>query len=71
MAAKKSTKGSDAGDFWARVKDDLQRSLKEGVEAVREGATFVRKKAEHLSDEGKRQYRIRFVRILLRSTAGS
>jgi hypothetical protein len=44
--------------FWDDVNKDLQRSWKEGIAAVKVGATAVRVKAEELTEEGKRRYRI-------------
>jgi hypothetical protein len=45
-------------EFWAKVKGDLQRGVKEGMEAVREGASAVRKKTEELTEEGKRRLKV-------------
>ncbi len=45
-------------EFWSKVKGDLQRGVKEGLEAVREGATAVRRKTEELTAEGKRRLKI-------------
>lgn len=42
--------------FWEDVRKDLQKSWKEGLAAVRVGATAVKVKAEELTDEGKRRY---------------
>ncbi|MEJ2683811.1 MAG: hypothetical protein P8Z71_05395 [Candidatus Sulfobium sp.] len=43
--------------FWDDVSKDLQKSWKEGIAAVKVGATAVRVKAEELTEEGKRRYR--------------
>jgi len=45
-------------NFWGKIKKDLQKEIKEGVAMVKEGAAVVRKKAEELTEEGKRQYKI-------------
>lgn len=45
-------------NFWGKVKEDLQKGLEEGMTFVREGASVVKKKAEELTEEGKRQYRL-------------
>jgi hypothetical protein len=45
-------------DFWEKVRKDLQKGWKEGVEAFKEGAIVVRKKAEELTEEGKKKYKI-------------
>lgn len=45
-------------NFWDMIKKDLQKGWKEGMAVVKEGATFVQKKAGELTDEGKKQYRI-------------
>lgn len=44
--------------FWEEIKKDLQKGLHEGIAAVKEGAVYVREKAEELTEEGKRQYRL-------------
>lgn len=44
--------------FWEKVKKDLQRGIKEGITAVKEGAAVVKGKVEELTEEGKRQYKI-------------
>jgi peptidoglycan hydrolase CwlO-like protein len=45
-------------NFWEKVKADLQKGLKEGIEAVREGTAVVRRKAGELTKEAKKQYSI-------------
>lgn len=45
-------------NFWEKVKEDLQKGLEEGITYVKEGASVVMKKAEELTDEGKRRYRL-------------
>jgi hypothetical protein len=42
-------------DFWTRVKGDLQKGVKEGMEAVREGAAVLGKKTEELTEEGRKR----------------
>lgn len=44
--------------FWEKIKKDMQKGLKEGMTAFREGATVVREKAGELGDEAKKQYKI-------------
>lgn len=44
--------------FWETVQKDLQQGLREGIDAFREGAVYLRKKAEILTDEGKRQFKL-------------
>lgn len=44
--------------FWEDVKKDLQNSWKEGFAALKSGATTIRVKAEELTEEGKKRYRI-------------
>jgi len=43
-------------NFWSKVKRDLQKGVDEGLAFVKEGAAVVIKKAEELTDEGKRRY---------------
>jgi len=45
-------------DFWTKVRDDLQKGVGEGIAMVKEGASAVKKKAEELTDEGKRRYQL-------------
>ena len=44
--------------FWEKVKRDLQKGLKEGIAIVKESAAVVRGKAEELTEEGKKRYKI-------------
>lgn len=43
--------------FWDDVRKDLQKSWKEGLAAVKVGASAIRVKAEELTEEGKKRYR--------------
>ena len=45
-------------NLWEKVKEDLQKGFGEGIIYVREGAAVVKKKAEELTGEGKRRYRL-------------
>ncbi len=45
-------------NLWEKVKEDLQKGLEEGITFVKEGASVVKKKAEELTEEGKRRYRL-------------
>ena len=45
-------------NFWENVKKDLQKGLKEGIDYLKEGAAIVKVKAEELTDEGKKRYKI-------------
>lgn len=45
-------------DFWGKIKGDLQKGLEEGITYVKEGASVVMKKAEELTEEGKKRYRL-------------
>ncbi|MEW6162755.1 MAG: hypothetical protein AB1606_05535 [Nitrospirota bacterium] len=44
--------------FWEKVKEDLQKGIKEGVYLLKEKAMVVKGKAEELAEEGKRRYKI-------------
>lgn len=44
--------------FLEKVKKNLQKGIKEGIEVVKGGAVVVKKKAGELGEEGKRRYRI-------------
>lgn len=43
---------------WDMIKKDLQQGLEKGMAAMRQGAIVVQKKAEEVTEEGKRQYTI-------------
>jgi len=45
-------------DFWDKVKKDLQKGFNEGIAVMKEGVGVVKTKAEELTAEGKRQYKI-------------
>jgi hypothetical protein len=43
---------------WEMIKKDLQKGLEKGMAAMKRGAIVVQKKAEELTEEGKRQYKV-------------
>lgn len=43
---------------WEGIKKDLQKGIEKGMAAMKKGAIVVQKKAENLTDKGKRQYKI-------------
>jgi len=43
-------------NFWTKVSRDLQKGVDEGIAFVKEGAAVVLKKAEELTEEGKKLY---------------
>lgn len=45
-------------NFWENVKKDMQKGLKEGIVYLKEGAAIVKVKAEELTEEGKKRYKI-------------
>ncbi len=45
-------------DFWEKIKRDVQKGFREGLAVIREGAVAVKEKAEALTGEGKRQYKL-------------
>lgn len=45
-------------NLWEKVRKDLTKGLKEGVAIFKGGTVTVREKAEELTEEGKRQYKI-------------
>ncbi len=45
-------------DLWNKVKSDIQKGIKEGVGLVKEGVSVVKDKAEELTEEGKKKFRI-------------
>jgi hypothetical protein len=45
-------------DFWEKIKWDVQKGFRDGLAVIREGAVAVKEKAEALTGEGKRQYKL-------------
>lgn len=45
-------------NFWEKIRRDVQRGIKEGLVMVKEGAAVAREKAEELTAEGRKRYRI-------------
>ena len=45
-------------NFWDKIRRDVQRGIKEGLSVVKEGAAVAREKAEELTAEGKRRYKV-------------
>lgn len=43
---------------WEMIKKDLQEGLEKGIAVMKQGAIVVQKKAEELTEEGKRQYKV-------------
>jgi hypothetical protein len=46
------------GFNWDAIKKDLQQGLEKSMEAVKQGAVVMQKKAGELTEEGKRQYKV-------------
>jgi len=44
--------------LWNEVKADLEKGVKEGIEIIKEGATFVKEKTEELTEEGKKRLKL-------------
>jgi peptidoglycan hydrolase CwlO-like protein len=44
--------------FWEQVKKDLRKGIKEGITFVKEGAIVIKEKAEELTLEGKKRYKL-------------
>jgi hypothetical protein len=45
-------------NFWQKVQKDMQKVQKDVQKGVRESFTVIRKKAEYLTDEGKKKYKV-------------
>ncbi len=45
-------------DFWEKIRKDVQKGYKEGLAAIKEGSIVVRKKADELAVEGKKQLKL-------------
>ncbi len=52
--------------FWEKIKSDLEQGIVEGIDMVREGAAFVKKKTEELTEEGKRRVNLFELKIKVR-----
>jgi len=51
-------KGDGEMEFWEKIKKDLRTGFQSGMAVIREGAVAAREKAEELTEEGKRQYKL-------------
>ena len=45
-------------EFWEKIRKDVQKGFRDGMAVIREGAVAVKVKAEELTEEGKRQYKL-------------
>ncbi len=45
-------------NFWEKIRQDVQKGIKEGLVMVKEGAAVAREKAEELTAEGRKRYKI-------------
>jgi len=45
-------------NLWDKIRRDVQRGIKEGLSVVKEGAAVAREKAEELTAEGRKRYKI-------------
>jgi len=43
-------------NFWQKVEKDLKKEIRAGIAFLKEGTAVVRKKAEEISEEGKRKH---------------
>jgi len=43
---------------WEKIKKELQNELEKGLGVIKNGAIVIQKKAEKLTEEGKRQYKM-------------
>ena len=43
-------------NFWSKVRGDLEKGIDEGITFVKESTAVVLKKAEELTEEGKKRY---------------
>jgi hypothetical protein len=58
LVNKRLLKGEKIMNFWEKVKGDLQKGIKDGIDFVKEGAAIVKVKAEELTEEGKKRLNI-------------
>jgi polyhydroxyalkanoate synthesis regulator phasin len=52
--------------FWEQIKRDLEHEIVEGIDMLKEGAAFVKKKTEELTEEGKRRVNLFELKIKVR-----
>ena len=45
-------------EFWEKIRKDVRKGFQDGLAVIREGAVAVKEKAEELTEEGKRQYKL-------------
>lgn len=45
-------------NLWDTIRKDVQKGIKEGMNAMKEGAAVARGKAAELTEEGKKRYKI-------------
>ncbi len=45
-------------EFWEKIRKDVRKGFQNGLAVIREGAVAVKEKAEKLTEEGKRQYKL-------------
>lgn len=43
---------------WEQIKKEVQNELEKGLAVIKNGVVVIQKKAEEITDEGKRQYKI-------------
>lgn len=44
--------------FWTKIKKDIQKGFQDGILLVKEGAAVVKEKAEVMTEEGKKRYKL-------------
>ena len=52
--------------FWEKIKTDLEQGIVEGIDMLIEGAAFVKKKTEELTEEGKKRVNLFELKIKVR-----
>ncbi|HMK48548.1 MAG TPA: hypothetical protein VK435_00720 [Thermodesulfovibrionales bacterium] len=52
--------------FWEQIKGDLEDGIAEGIDIAKEGAAFVKEKAERLTDRTRRKLDLFEVKIQVR-----
>ena len=52
--------------FWEKIKTDLEQGIVEGIDMLREGAAFVKKKTEELTEESKKRVNLFELKIKVR-----
>lgn len=52
---------------WEKIKKELQNEMEKGLAVVKNGVTEIQKKAEEITEEGKRQYKMMSAKVRIQN----